>query len=560
MNFFQHQDQARKKTGFLIFSFILVICVILLVIGLVLLLVLKDQGVQQQQISQIILYANCGVLAVILLGTLVKYFKLRKGGKAISEMIDAVPVQRDTRDLKMKQLVNVVDEISIASGISSPMIFYMPNELAINAFVAGFDPKDTILVVTKGTLDNLNRDELQGVIAHEFSHIFNTDTKINMRMIAVLGGLFVLSQVGYNVLRNTSRSRSNMAAPIVGAAILLIGYVGLFLGNIIKSAVSRQREYLSDASAVQFTRNPEGISRALLKIADQGGAAFLKNKHSEDISHMCFSEAIRAGFFNPFSTHPPLDKRISALDPSGQIMRAYIQEKSEPKKEKNDSIKKEKKEETKKFPEGHQLHILAGLLLKSVGNPNAQSYDSAQNILSEIPEDLKEMTYNTQSAKELIRILLTEPPKHRMVLLDMAMPALKEMELKDSEEFICELFKIAKSDKNVSLYEAVLLTILGENLGRNADKQPKVLYKHLSQLQEDTACIFEYIRDPKTQKYSILVLVRAFKKLKHMSPTLKQEFLKQCVNIIDKDGKISLNELDLLRAICASMNCPLPRL
>lgn len=565
MNFFQHQDAARKKTGFLVFGFALVILLILAVIDILIYVYGREYG----DMTKIIAGANIFVLGVILLGSLAKYWKLRGGGRSVAEMIKADPILRDAKEPKLRQLINIVDEISIASGIASPSLYYMPEELGINAFVAGFDANDTVLVVTQGALDKLNRDELQGVIAHEFSHIFNADTKINLRLMAVLGGLLVMSQVGYHILtsqrynrRTTRTSNSNsIAVPFIGSALFSLGYLGLFFGNIIKAAISRQREYLSDASAVQFTRNPSGIAKALMKIAAQGKSAYMGNKNSEDISHMCFAETIKAGFMNPFSTHPKIELRIKAIDPTGVIWDEYQRELISPQKE-ADTVQQEAKD---KEPAGaaeilkdpHKLHILAGVLMKAVGNPTPESYANAQQVMDSLPVELKNMTYATDTAQQLAKKILIEPMDNYLVLLDMSLPALKELDNQAAEHFIKDMFALAKKNNKISLHEALVLTILREHLGPRAGGITRVLYHRRAAVEKQILCIHAYLKDPDCQKYSILQLTRALKKLRHMSPQLKQEFMQECIAIAQHDGKVSIHEYAMLRAIGSCLDCPI---
>lgn len=562
MNFFQHQDAARKKTGFLVVGFALVIILILAVIDIFIYVYGREYG----DVTMLISGANIFVLAVILIGSIVKYWKLRGGGKSVADMINAEAISRDSEEPKLRQLVNIVDEISIASGIASPALYYMPEEKGINAFVAGFDSNDIVLVVTQGALDKLNRDELQGVIAHEFSHIFNADTKINLRLMAVLGGLLVMSQVGYNILcsqRTSSRRSSNnnsIAVPFVGSILFLLGYIGLFFGNIIKSAISRQREYLSDASAVQFTRNPRGIGKALMKIAAQGKSAYLGNKNSEDISHMCFAETIKAGFLNPFSTHPKIDLRIKAIDTTGEIWNEYQQELLNPLSATSSSQKvsdSKKEEHNSILQDPHKLHILAGLLMKSVGNPTQASYTNAQQIINSLPEELKKMTYNTDTAQQLAKQILINPMENYLVLLDMSLPALKELDNSAAELFIKDMFSLAKKNKNISLHEALILTILREHLGARSGGVTRILYNRRSVVEKHIHCVQAYLHDHLCQDYTILQLTRALKKLRHMAPQLKQEFIQECISIVQRDGKVSQHEYAMLRTIGSCLDCPI---
>ena len=224
-----------------------------------------------------------------------------------------------------RRLVNVVEEMAIASGVRIPEIYVLPEE-GINAFAAGFSTDDAAIAVTDGCLKTLNRDQLQGVIAHEFSHILNGDMRLNIRLIGLLFGILLLAITGQILLRSTlysgGRRRDSksggavMVIALVGLALILIGYIGVFFGRLIQSAVSRQREFLADASAVQFTRNPDGLAGALKQIGAHASGSVLRNNHATEASHLFFANGLQSSFMNLFATHPPLVERIRAIDPS----------------------------------------------------------------------------------------------------------------------------------------------------------------------------------------------------------------------------------------------------
>ena len=234
-----------------------------------------------------------------------------------------------TTDLNERKILNVVEEMAIAAGTPVPPVYLLENEEGINAFAAGHAPNDAIIGVTRGCVQTLSRDELQGVIGHEFSHILNGDMRLNLRLMGVLFGILLIGLTGYILLRSTSgygyrvrvnsrdddRGRRNIL-PLIGLALYVIGYVGVFFANLIKAAVSRQREFLADASAVQFTRNPEGIAGALKKIGRLAGSAMHEPRAAE-ASHMFFGNIGGVGqLFGLLATHPPLVERIRRLDPS----------------------------------------------------------------------------------------------------------------------------------------------------------------------------------------------------------------------------------------------------
>lgn len=330
MDFFSLQDSAKRQTRWLVGLFIIAVILIIACINLVFFLGVKFSFSDRYGYSlgdwlttPYWLWISAATLLVIIISSLWRSYQLNQKPDAIARMVNATPVALNTQQPKEKQLVNLVEEISIASGVPIPKIYIMQQESNLNAFVSGIKLDQTCLVVTQGLLDHLNRQELQGVIAHEYSHIFNGDMNLNIRLIGVLAGILVIGQAGNHLMRATSRRRhsyssgsrnsNGSAIVIVGLGLMLVGYIGLFFGRLIKAAVSRQREYLADASAVQFTRDRDGISGALSKIYQHGSR--LSSAKSEEISHMCFGASVKVSFAGLLATHPPLLKRIHALNP-----------------------------------------------------------------------------------------------------------------------------------------------------------------------------------------------------------------------------------------------------
>jgi len=258
-------------------------------------------------------------LLVIFIGSITKIIALAKGGSAVAENLGGRLVNASTTDRDERRLINVVEEMSLASGIPVPQVYILDREKGINAFAAGYSPNDAAVAVTRGCLTELNRDELQGVIAHEFSHILNGDMRLNIRLIGFLSGIMVLAQIGYLILRSRSSSRKGGGQIVlVGLGLVIIGFVGQLFGRMIQAAVSRQREYFADASSVQFTRNPRGIAAALKKIGGFLTGSRIQSPNAGEICHMFFGKAIRT----LFATHPPLTDRIYRLQPdfNGQFI------------------------------------------------------------------------------------------------------------------------------------------------------------------------------------------------------------------------------------------------
>ncbi|HZV33827.1 MAG TPA: M48 family metallopeptidase [Verrucomicrobiae bacterium] len=309
-DFFAREDLARRHTKLLEVYFLLAIIgtIVLTYAAVAFVFALKGGNPFNPGLFAAVV---CGTLAVIIGGSLYKTTQLASGGSAVAEMLGGKPVNANTADTDERKFLNVVEEMSIASGTPVPQLYVLPGELGINAFAAGHSTNDMVICATRGALKCLKRDELQGVIGHEFSHILNGDMKLNLRLMSLVFGLLCLAIFGRILLR--TRGQKN-PLPLLGLALLAAGSLGVFFGKLIKSAVSRQREFLADASAVQFTRNPLGLANALKKVG--GAGSCIDDPNAEDASHLFFANGLGESIANMFSTHPPLEERIRALDPT----------------------------------------------------------------------------------------------------------------------------------------------------------------------------------------------------------------------------------------------------
>ncbi|EGM77993.1 Zn-dependent protease with chaperone function [Rheinheimera sp. A13L] len=338
-NFFAAQDQARGNTKLLVFLFVLAVITLLVLTNL---LVLITLGIMEPEHYQLLLnpadplwleqlpwkmmgWVSLFVFVIIAAVISIKQAELSQGGQVVAKALGGRLVEHHLADDKQQRLLNIVEEMAIAAGVPVPPVYLTP-ESSINAFAAGYSPADAVIGVTQGCLNLLDRDQLQGVIAHEFSHILNGDMKLNIRLIALLHGIECISHAGYFLLRSGGRRQAVIASSakskdngggILGLALglMILGYLGTFFGSLIKAAVSRQREFLADASAVQFTRNPAGIAGALKAIGGASYGSRIKHPNADEMSHLFFGEAI-SRWTSLFATHPPLPQRIKRLDPS----------------------------------------------------------------------------------------------------------------------------------------------------------------------------------------------------------------------------------------------------
>ncbi|WP_370981406.1 M48 family metallopeptidase [Agaribacterium sp. ZY112] len=395
MNFFQHQDDARRKTRLL--SLLLACAVLTLIIITTLFLAaflfyfdhygggLSTSAYQQQSYGQLllsllqskaILWLSLAVVLVIASGSLFKFIELRRGGSYVAEALGGQLLLHEQADNKQKQLLNVVEEMALASGVAVPRV-YLLHEPSINAFAAGFNNSNAVIGITQGCIEALNRDQLQAVIAHEFSHIQHGDMKLNMRIVAVLHGIMMIGLVGELLLHSSSHRRhssysysssrnhsDNKLMPL-GLGLVALGWGGSFFGGLIKSAVSRQREYLADASAVQFTRNPLGIAGALYQIQTHSGSSLLKENKASEFSHFYFANGVSNWSNKLFASHPPIDDRIERVFPAGIGM--LEQELDKQKRKERKSQDTDKKDDTNNSAVSTE-HIIGAAIGSAVGN------------------------------------------------------------------------------------------------------------------------------------------------------------------------------------------------
>ncbi|WP_138436631.1 M48 family metallopeptidase [Marinobacter shengliensis] len=549
--FFQRQAHARRNTGLLIVLFLTAVTLITLAVCLVGYLVTRSQtSVLPFHYWLTSSHGLTTALAVVLLigvGSLVRWADLAGGGSRVAKMVGARPIEPDTNDPEERKFRNIVEEMAIASGVPVPDLYVMDNETSINAFVAGYTPGEAVMVVTHGALTHLTRDELQGVVGHEFSHILNGDMRINVRLIALLAGILMLGQIGQFLLRagfysgGRSRNRDGRAQAaigLIGLALMIIGYVGVFFGRLIQAAVSRQREMLADASSVQFTRNPEGIGSALFKIGMKGGYLDTTS-HASDMNHMCFGESARMKFSSLLASHPPINERINAIQP-GMLarLRSRLRDTEPGQKLRQDTPRTAGKAglndlvnqvvapargrsssspvRSSLAPDTPQP---AEKLSTRVGTVSAQSEAFAVQLLEQLPSTFRNLLYTRAGAIQLCYALLifdlspsiqkqrlallTEHPllgaqpdlldkmlpalarlgeTARFPVLELAMPALRKLDPEERDALLENVQKLVAADNRVSLFELALTTFLNRHLGLGAEQGVPVKYRNYRQV------------------------------------------------------------------------------
>ncbi len=551
MDFFERQHKAKKKTGVLVFLFGVAVLLIsllnFLIIAAVIPFVDEERNFSTLQDPMLAMYVVLGTFVVISLAGLYRKSQLSDGGSSIASMMGGRLVNMASTDPDEQKLMNVVEEMAIASSVPMPEVFVMNEEKAINAFAAGYTVDDAVIGVTDGCMRRLSRDELQGVIAHEFSHILNQDMRLNLRLVAVVFGLFVLSQLGRLMIQigfNSSgrRSSSNRdeggggaVIGIAGLGIMAAGGLGILMGNLIKSAVSRQREYLADSSAVQFTRNPEGLAGALKKIGAMAAGSRLLTPHAEEASHMFFGNGMSESWFSFAATHPPLLDRILLLEPSfaGDFSEVKFEERRSP-TAKPDSKARRTQSGIPIPGMGDALGqalppVIMGLaaagqvqvgsaaaVADSIGNPTQQHIDFAAALLASLPEAVRTAAHDMHDACALVFALLLDPkdgpvqkkqlgqvdklfgeqmakatlklsadvasldPRAKLPVADLAVGSLRRMAKDQFERFNKLLESLAAADEKIDLFEFSLSKLVIRHLAPHFVKQQKKTARYYS--------------------------------------------------------------------------------
>lgn len=448
MNFFEHQDRAHRRTRVLLGLFVLAVLAIVVVMNLIALLLFGQAHTTEpgepwltraflRDHLDVLGWTSAFTVGLIGLGSLYRMLSLRDGGGAVARELGGTRIEGDTRDPLRRRLMNVVEEVAIASGVPVPEVYVLEQEPGINAFAAGYSPSDAAIAVTRGALEHLNRDELQGVVAHEFGHILNGDMRMNIRLVGMLFGILVMALIGQRVLLAMRFSRNNRNAGgivVAGLALMVVGYIGLFFGRWIRASVSRQREYLADASAVQFTRQPEGIAGALKKI----GASYSGlNADSEEVGHMLF---VNSGLGRMFATHPPLEDRIRKIEPGFEpseleALHKRMQDDARRRREEQEA-EAAREQETPRAGGGLALHPEA--LLEAIGDPGLAHILGAGFLVAAVPSALERSVHSDRWAAEVVLYLLISSDAD---VRDAQLMRILETRGEDSEKRVRELLQ-----------------------------------------------------------------------------------------------------------------------
>lgn len=518
-----------------------------------------------------------------------RMWKLREGGPAVAALLGAHYLERSRCTPAEAKLLNVVEEMAIASGIAVPPVYLLAYDDAVNALVAGHTPNEAVIIVTRGLVQKLTRDELQGVMGHEFSHILNGDMALNVRLAGLLGGLTVFGEFGEALVYGAAetargKSRENVGGEvfgaIFGALIAFVAFPGSFAAEAIKAAISRRRELLADAASVQFTRNPDGIAGALDAISLLRAGTTLRGLHLDELSHMFFLPAIVHWW--SFPTHPPIEERIRRAHPRFQ------------------------REEYRRTRPGHHggdgrvavldgagnvVKVMSGLgaLAAVIEAPRPEHVDHAQRLLGRLPQALRQRLASPEGAERAILELLAAHGqiegvgRHQaLLLIELALPSLKELKQKERDAFLAEVTRLVEADRKVTLAEFVQATLLRQHLREGAGKPIPTRFRKVEEVAEDAHLVLSLIAHASrgdteaahakgkailgialpgpvpAAEISSARLAEALERLRHLQPFQKPRVLKACLETAAADGTFRLAEAELVRAVAATLDCPLP--
>lgn len=642
MDFFDHQDKARKHTKVLVVYFVIAVACIIASVYLASLLIFngtqssRQPGVPSRALvlwdPRLFLYVAFGTLSVVVLGSLYKTAALAKGGSAVAEALGGRLINPNTTHPEERRLRNVVEEMALASGVPVPKIYVLDAEPGINAFAAGHAPSDAAIGITRGCLTLLNRDELQGVIGHEFSHILNGDMRLNLRLMGVIFGILCLAVIG-RILIYSRGDKDKNPLMLLGLALIIIGAIGVFFGRLIQAALSRQREFLADASSVQFTRNPAGLSGALQKIGGVGSQ--VGSPHAGEASHMFFENGLGQPFLGVLATHPPLEERIRAIDPGWDG------------KFKDGSIAAVAAEVPRgaahpppaRFPlppirglpgaragaAGFVANVVqAATVLPNLGRPTPLHLRYVEQLRNSFSAQVQSAAREPLDATALVYALLLSPDEAlrtkqltelaqrtapgvgaiatalwpevapvaahaRLPLVNLALPALRQLRPDESRQFSQTLQWLMESDEQIDLFEFVLQKIVRRHLAPQlgVTRSTAVQYHTLEPLVRDCAVVLSALANVSSsvageveqafrtgaprlgaQAAGLRLLSpaecgleqvdTALDRLALAAPQIKRDLIDAGVYVVGADGLIQEREAELLRGIADTLDCPIP--
>ncbi len=580
MDFFAQQDEARRASRWLVLWYLLAVAFVVACFNLAAALVYA--AFSWGQLMPLATHlAVSGVVAAIILGvTLHRMWQMSEGGPAVAALLGAHYLDRSRCTPAEAKLLNVVEEMAIASGIAVPPVYLLRGETAINALVAGHTPNEAVIVATQGAVQQLSRDELQGVMGHEFSHILNGDMALNVRLVSLLAGIACFGEWGEAMVyagaaEAAKKSREERGGEVLvalfGAAIAFIGFPGLFAAEAIKAAISRQRELLADAASVQFTRNPDGIAGALDSIRYLKAGTTLRTAYAIELSHMFFAPAIVRWWAWP--SHPPVEERIRRAHPR------FMQE--DYRRTRHASTYRDGRVAVLDGA-GNVVKVMGGLgaLAAVIEAPRPEHVDHARRLLEALPAQTRQRLATPEGAEQVVLEGLGRA--QQLLIFELALPALKQLPQKRRDTFLAEVRRRVEADRKVTLAEFVQATLLRQHLREGAGKPIPTKFGKVEDVAQDAHVILSLIAHasrgdteaahakgkavlgvelPGALPAAELTAARletALERLRHLQPFQKPRVLKACVETAAADGRFRLAEAELVRAVAATLDCPLP--
>ena len=621
MDFFAEQDQARKRSKWLVVLFCLGVISIALSVFFV-------ASYLTEPSWDLFWLTGAGTVGVVALASLGRIASLSSGGSVVAESLGGQLICPNTNDPQQRRILNIVEEMAIASGTPVPPVYLM-EEKGINAFAAGNSINNAVVGITRGCAEKLNREQLQGVVAHEFSHILNGDMRLNIKLTGLIFGIVCLSRIGEVLLRVAAfsgggrrRKKDDGTAALlaIGVVLFILGLVGGFFGSLIRAAVSRQREFLADASAVQFTRNPDGISGALKRIGGFSAGSKLETANASDFSHMFFGSALSS----MFATHPPLEKRIRKIEPTWNESfpeTDKISEKIDLQSEKSSGLAG-----TSSFtggsPEEAKNPTQVNNHEQIFQGPTSENLEYARALLAGIPSQLLDLCREPfggrcvifglllDSADEEIRKQQVSLIRSRLetqtdnlslkvftacqtlscfekfALIEECASPLRELSPRQLSEFSEVIHGLVTMDQKIDLFEWSLQKVIFHQLALKTDPSNHDPHGSAGISKNINSCLpflgalahfggnqndakDSYARgvsllDPKSSKdllpldsCGIDALENALPRLQKLCASAKRDFLSACIATAQHDQKISEVEFLILRGLASAISCPI---
>ncbi len=589
MGFFEQQDRARRATARLAVLYAIALALIVALANLVV-VPLYAWWSGEPATGAVYAVVSAVTLGIIALGSLEIITRLSIGEGELAMLLSGRRVARGSGIDAERRLVNVVDEMAIASGLSAPPVYLLTGEHGINAFAAGRSPNQAIIVVTRGAIEHLSREELQAVIAHEFSHILNGDIRLNLRAACALQGIVFLSAIGRFMMQyysgyGTEQGRRFFHLPLAaaGAGLFALGSAGRLAARLIQAAISREREFLADACAVQYTRNADALCGALARIQLHQHGSRVRNWHADSLAHMLFAPNAASWF----ATHPEIETRMRRANPhiAPEFYFEGRHRRPEPKRRPVEQKKPQTIVPTK-------LTAVAALIA-SIGTYDGGTLEYAAGLLAYLPASIRDALATAEGAQavmvgcildaeatargrqlralealgrealarkaEVLAPLIAQLDRaYRLPILALALPVLRtELDEAGRNAFLAAMRATIEADQRLTLSEFVLDTILDWNLGPRATRAGGVRFQSREQLKGECSLILALLALEK-RALKLSEVADALERLSQLAPREKGAFLASCAEVVSADGNVKLIEHELLRAVAAALDCPMP--